>query len=541
MTLGETLNREVPSTEHTKATFRSYLIYRVLLATLLFALYMGDAGPSNLGSYAPRLYVTVAPVYLTLALFSLSVDYLGQLNRAGQCYFAILVDIVSIVCMMHASGGVPSGLGTLLAISIALASLSLAGKTALLFAALATLGVLAEQFYSQTSGSLAPTAYTHAGLLGTSFFALALLAHQLSRRVSESEQLAHQRGFDLANLAELNDYVIQHMQTGVVVVDEKKVIRLINEAAWYLLGMPDNVRRSPLRGASSELDESLLAWQKDPGHDGVEFHAVGGGRELQATFTSLGEQGDQGFLIFLEDMATVTERAQQLKLASLGQLTASIAHEIRNPLGAISHAAQLLNESPEIAKTDRRMAEIIHQNTQRLNQVVENILNLSKRERGHVKPLVLGPWLRKELFDLARNCDIDDDQLQLAVDPEATTVYVDPGQMRQIIAILFDNAIKHFGGRIDALKIGVFAGITRKSGGPVLDFMDNGPGISTENVSKLFEPFFTTRNDGTGLGLYVARELSETNRVRLEYLPLPAGGSCFRLSFPDPRSRELPR
>ena len=519
-------------------TLRLYLVYRVVLSTALWVSFALDTGPAMLGSYAPGLFGIAAQLYLALALLSLTLAYLGSPGRDTLCYFAIFIDICAVVVLMHASGGVQSGLGTLLAIAIAMASLSMVGRTALLFAALATLGVITEQLYAQITGSFDNSAYTHAGLLGISYFTLALLAHELSRRVRESENLAIQRGLDLANLAELNDYVIQHMQAGVIVVDDHDRVRLINDAAWHQLGMPETVRGAPLERVAPTLAQQLAAWQADANAERAVFRAVSGGRDLRADFASLGEQGSQGALIFLEDTALVTERAQQLKLASLGQLTASIAHEIRNPLGAISHAAQLLKESPDLGQTDQRMTEIICSNSQRVNLVIENILKLSRRERGRAKPLVLQPWLQEQLDDLGRVYGLAPDRVHLQVDPAGTTVYADPGQLRQILTVLFDNAIRHFQGPREALRLRVSAGITRESGGPFLDFMDNGAGIPGKDVGKLFEPFFTTRGDGTGLGLYVARELSEINRARLEYLPVPAGGSCFRLSFPDPRIAE---
>jgi two-component system sensor histidine kinase PilS (NtrC family) len=521
-----------------EGTLRLYLAYRVVLALLLSAALLSGIGPAMLGSHAPRLFTLTTQAYLVLSVLSLALSYARAPARETLCYSAIFVDITVIVVLMHASGGVQSGLGTLLAVSIALASLSMGGRTALLFAALATLGVITEQGYAQLADSFSHTAYTHAGLLGVSYFALALLTYELSRRIRESERLAHQRGFDLANLAQLNDYVIQHMQAGVVVVDDNESVRLMNESAWYLLGMPEAVRGAPLQRVAPALAQQLHAWQADRDAERPAFRAVSGGRDLRADFAALGERGAQGRLIFLEDTALITERAQQLKLASLGQLTASIAHEIRNPLGAIAHAAQLLSESPDLPQPDQRLTEIICANTQRVNQVIENILKLSRRNRGRPKPLVLSPWLHDQLEELARDLGVAQEQVHLEVEPQGTTVYVDPAQLRQIITVLFDNAVRHFRGPHHALRLRVSAGITRESGGPFLDFMDNGSGIPGDAVGKLFEPFFTTRNDGTGLGLYVARELCETNRIRLEYLPVPAGGSCFRLSFPDPRNQE---
>ena len=529
-----TLRKDITSLAD--STLGMYLAYRVVLSLLITTLSVTHSGPSMLGSQNQGLFAITAQVFLAFAVFSLIINYLKLAPRDSQVAFAVLTDITAITLMVHTSGGVQSGLGLLVAVSIAMASLSTGGRTALLSAAMATLALMAEHVYAYTTGLLQQTAYTHVGLLGAAFFALAGLAHQLSARVQSSEQLARQRGVDLANLAALNEYVIQHMQTGILVVDRQLQIRLMNEAAWYQLGMPDAGRGQPLRAACAPLLTQLVNWLRH-GTLPPTFRPVSGGRDLQAQFTRLGDAGNLGVLIFLEDTAEVVERAQQLKLASLGRLTASIAHEIRNPLGAISHAAQLLQESDQLENTDRRMADIVEQNARRVNQVIENVLRLSRRESPRPRPIALDDWLGDMVADFLAAHQLPAKQLQVDVDPPGTTVQADPAQMTQILTTLLDNAVNHFQGPREQLRLRIAGGITPQSGGPYIEVIDNGPGIPAEVAAKIFEPFFTTRNDGTGLGLYIAKELSEANQIRLEYLAVPTGGAGFRLSFPDPRRR----
>ena len=147
------------------------------------------------------------------------------------------------------------------------------------------------------------------------------------------------------------------------------------------------------------------------------------------------------------------------------------------------------------------------------------------------------PWLDALLGDLRDTLGIARERTLLDVQPERTTVYADPGQLRQILAVLLDNAVRHHPEPPDRLRLQISGGISDETGGPYIDVVDNGSGIPKEHLDKLFEPFFTLKHHGTGLGLYIARELSEANRIRLEYVPLPTNGSCFRLSFPDPRTR----
>ena len=511
-----------------------YLIYRVALGVALLLVYFG-IGRGPLGTHLPQVFTVAVHLYMVASVVALLMHLRGVGDAEKQGQIAVFLDILLITVMMHASGGVQSGLGMLIAVSIALGSLGLVGHTALLFAAIGTLAVLTERIYSHIVNAFNDTAYTQAGLLGISFFAMALLAHLLGRRATESEQLASQRGSDLANLAQLNDFVIQQMRAGILVVDEQETIQVMNEAAWVLLGMPVAMRHYPLTEASPPLAQQYHAWRQDPGGDLPDFRATSGGRDLRAGFTPIGDRDNRGTLIVLEDTARLTAEAQQLKLASLGRLTAGIAHEIRNPLGAISHASQLLDESPQLPAPDRRMIEIIRHNSLRVNEVVESILKLSRQDNPHPKPLVLAPWLTDQVEDIRQMHHFAVDQIQEEIDPPGTTVFADPGQLRQVIDVLCDNALRHFDREPGQLNIRMVGGITPESGGPFLELRDNGPGIPRRAEANLFEPFFTTRNEGTGLGLYIARQLCEANHIRLEYMRQPRGGSCFRLSFPNPK------
>ena len=534
-------NGDAPTAEFVGegAQLRLYLIYRVALGVALLLAYFGmRQGP--LGSFQPALFTISVHLYLVLAIVALLMHLRGAGTEDKQAQTAIFIDIILITVMMHASGGVQSGLGMLIAVSIALGSLGLVGRTALLFAAIASLTVLTERIYAHISGAFANTAYMQAGMLGVSFFALALLAHRLGTRAAESEQLATQRGSDLANLAQLNDFVIQQMRAGILVIDDVETIQVMNEAAWVLLGMPVAMRHYPLEECAPPLAHQYRAWLKNPARKRPDFRATSGGRDLRATFTPMGGTDSPSTLIVLEDTAQLTAQAQQLKLASLGRLTAGIAHEIRNPLGAISHASQLLDESAQLPATDKRMIQIIQHNSNRVNEVVESILKLSRQDNPHAKPLDLAPWLDEQIADIRKTHGLGAAQIQKQTDPEDTRVVADPGQLRQVIDVLCDNAVRHFDRAPELLNIRLVGGITVESGGPFLELRDNGPGIPRKAEENLFEPFFTTRNEGTGLGLYIARQLCEANNIRLEYLRQPTGGSCFRLSFPNPkRNRRL--
>ncbi|MCB1758878.1 MAG: PAS domain-containing protein [Gammaproteobacteria bacterium] len=516
---------------------RLFFGYRLLIATLLCLAFFGHWGPTFLGQHSPSLFAVTAALYLGLV----GTSGLLLLRRAPavnlQSGLMVTVDIVCITLLLYASGGVQTGLGMLIAISIATGGLMLPGRIALLFAALSTLAVLSQQTIATLSGDLPVSGYPQAGMLGFAFFAIATLALVLSQRASRSEAVISQQRLDLANLEQLNDYVIQHMQTGILVVDGDNRLRLINDAAWYLLGMPDAKSDRPIRQFCPPLAEKLEQWKNRRSSDSGSFRPTSDGRELKPGFSPLGESGNEGTVIFVEDEALVTQQAQQMKLASLGRLTASIAHEIRNPLGAIGHAGQLLQESEQLSPPDKRLLEIIATNTHRVNEIIENVLQLSRRHQSRPEEFLLRDWLLEFVQECIDYHQLPAESFSIAIDPTATLVFADRSQLRQILSNLCENSVRHFHGDPTALKLAFKGGITRASGGPFLDLTDNGPGIDPELRKQIFEPFFTTNTKGTGLGLYIARELSESNRMRLEYLPLEGGGSCFRMNFPGTRAR----
>jgi len=237
-----------------------------------------------------------------------------------------------------------------------------------------------------------------------------------------------------------------------------------------------------------------------------------------------------GVLLFLEDTSNIQREAQQMKLASLGRLTASIAHEIRNPLGAISHASQLFDESPELNPADRRLTQIIKTNSARVNQVIENVLQLSRRKQGTPEEISLAAWLQELIDELIKSHGFMLEMVHLQITPSQTTVFADKEQLRQVVTNICNNAREHAVHRYN-LRIQLIGGEIAEFSYPVVDIMDNGPGIAPDVAKQIFEPFFTTRNQGTGLGLFIAKELCEANQIRLEYIPGPTGGSCFRLHF----------
>lgn len=508
--------------------------YRLILSCLLMILFLGISGNASLGDTNPQLFFITGTFYVG---FSLLVGICAHLRRPSyelQAFCQVLVDISVVTLLLHASGGLESGLGILLIIAVASGSILLPGRMAFLFAALASFALMAEQAYSGLLvGDLTVKIYTQAGLYGLVLFATAGLTYFLARRIHESETLAKRRGIDIANLSKLNEHIIQRLQAGIVVTDHLRKVLLMNQTARKLLGVVTHCEGLALDAVSPALSEMLHKWHKHPDREPSVLQSNRHATNILPQFTLLGTADGMGALIFLEDTTAMERQAQQLKLASLGQLTANIAHEIRNPLGAISHATQLLSESDQLNSDDQRLMTIIGDHTQRVNKVVEDILQLSHPGTSAPRKIVLKDWLEKFAEEFIRSGGCEAKQLEIINKTPKLEAYLDPGQLHQVMWNLCQNAFIHNQDSKSFLHVEICSGRTEVSRTPYIEITDNGKGIDDNLVGRLFEPFFTTSATGSGLGLYIAREICERNEARLSYHSSPAGGCTFRITFPD--------
>jgi len=506
---------------------RLLTFYRLILAGLLTVLYLSlqDSNPFNVEQN--RLFTSTLLTYLAFSVAAGFATRLHWPNYQLQTLLQILADIGAVALLMHATGGANSSLSVLLVIAVAAGALIAPGRLGYLFAAVATLVVLAETGIASLSlDKTGADDITRAGLLGIVLFAAAALAQVLATRIRESEALAQQRGIDLANLEQLNEYIIQELQSGVLVIDPDGNIRLANDTARRLLGL-DPQSGSHLNMVAPLLARQLEHWFRDRQWEPEPMQCHATGSRVIPRFSQLETARGRGALISLEDSAQLARQTQQIKLASLGRLTASIAHEIRNPLGAISHAAQLLAESETLESGDKRLTEIIGNHTLRVNAIIENILQLSRRDTSRPQQLAMREWLAQFHDDLVQTEGITPQQLRIQIGADDVSVQVDPGHLHQVLTNLCQNAFRHAGAGGE-----VTLTVTKDDSGMVqVDVIDRGPGIDQETADQVFEPFYTTASSGTGLGLYIARELCDINRARLSYLPAPGGGSCFRIQF----------
>lgn len=498
-------------------------VYRLAAALVLMATVLTLGEDIPFGSYSRRLFLYADAGYIIFSLLAFAAILPRRPYFTIQLTAQICADIVFLTVLMFASGGIGSGLGLLLLVSLAAVGLISRGKLTLFFAALATIAVLAEQTCQIVFLAGSTAQYAQSGLLSIGFFATGWLAHSLAKRAVAIEAIVAQREIDLANLAQVNQLVIQDMQDGVVVVDERGVIRQINSRAEAILGPLRRAHREILlQDYAPTLAARLGQWRRDAGGSGYEpLRTVHTHKPTAARFVQAGVSRNVGVVIFLEDLTRVQQQAQQLKLASLGRLTANIAHEIRNPLSAINHATELLLEDSGLRNPSHaRMLQIIHDNSQRLDRMVQDVLKLNRRDRAVRESFDLGDYL--ETF-VAEFCEIEKTQtgtIHVQKETEATVSF-DRSHLNQVMWNLCRNALRYCQKKPGSIVVGVRPG--PRQGTIELFVIDDGMGVAESLRAHLFEPFFTTASSGTGLGLYIAREICEANAATLEYVERPVG------------------
>jgi two-component system sensor histidine kinase PilS (NtrC family) len=513
-------------------------LFRVLVPLVLLGLY-SVGGARGLPVESPRLFTIAATAYLCFGFMSVVLVRRRMATAHVQTIIQATIDITCLMLLLHACGGISSGLGLLLLVPVGGLAFLLPPRSALFLAAVTAITVLVHTIWQQIGGHADITAYATAGFLGLVLFTIAASASVLATRVRESEDLVRQKDVDLANLADLSQYIVQHLRESLLVVDTADNIRLINESAAEILGDIHAIPGALIGEVSPRLLYSLSTWRQSGAETDTppSFVAADGARLIQPHFAPLGSNAPAPTLIFLEDTSLMAERVQQSKLAALGRLSASIAHEIRNPVGAMSHAGQLLAESPNVSAGDRRLTDIIRTNSERVSTIINNVLQLSRRESIEPARLSLGDWLTEFLAEFSETMQVPLAEIEVHDASGELEVRFDPTHLHQVVWNLCDNAIK-YGEPRDGIKAEVRLSRLSPSYRPYLEVADRGSGIEAEAADRIFEPFFTGRKGGTGLGLFIARELCQLNRAILLYEPRLGGGSIFRVVFSDPQRWE---
>ena len=582
-------------------SLRYFCVTRLVIAAVLMGASLYGGERISLGMQDPSLFARTAAVYAVLAATFGYLAATRQRHFYVQLAAQLFVDVVGLTILMSASGGTKSGLALLMLLPIAGSAILSPASLALGFAAVCSLAILFESVWREIRFEESSSSLVLAGLFGIASFAIAIVMNRLAARVIVQERIARQRGYDLRAQIEINRLVVADMQDGVLILAADGTPRAANAAALRMLNL-DDARALVLDGwrghpGGTAISRQFVAWRSSGGMIGESFDLTshwsgardetggndgdasrmpggdgelgdagaedGSGRRLRVRFVA--PEGDAlasgRYVVFLEDLLRVEHRAQQLKLAAMGRLTASIAHEIRNPLAAIVHAGALLEEETgeqlglqfgarDMAGT-QRMVSIVRENAQRLNRIVEEILQLSRRGPVNVEAIALDPWLDRLVDEFCRTQGCARSVIELSM-RGSPMIHFNGEHLRQVLVNLLSNAVRYATGRESSVAIRVSVLSNPRSvhntlhntalsfdalgadraddSGPVmgerieLAVQDDGPGIDKATRANLFEPFFTTHHRGTGLGLYLARELCLANDATLDY-STNAGGT----------------
>ena len=479
---------------------------------------------------APNAFLTAAVLYFLFGLATFWWIQREQLPMPLPTLVSGLLagDVFFITLVMLAGGGTGGSLPILLFPQLAASGWLLRTRTAFVHAAVATIVLLGLDIWRVIEGQVTGAQPFQTGLIGFGYFATIGIAIALGRYTKASEDLAAQRGIDVANLEQVNRLIIQDMQDGVLVVDLNGVVRGHNAQVTRLLGGFGRMRGGMrLAEFSATLHDYWRRWQEDYTEALPPFKVEATQRLLRVRLVRIGSGLNGGTLIYLEDLGRAQTEAQQMKLAALGRLTASIAHEIRNPLSAINQAAQLLEEDAAVAPGGERLLNMIRSNSRRIDRIVGEVLQLNRRDRQQPEVVAVGEFMHAMLEEIvqAENMPVGCVVLQV---PTELRIIFDRGHLNQIVWNLVRNAWQHCQKKEGSIRINARPGYMGDA--IICELADDGPGIPAELRGQVFEPFFTTRPGGTGLGLYIARELADSNGAALELLP-KGPGAQFRMTI----------
>ena len=549
-----------PAAEPSWPTLQTFSLVRVLVSTALLLAVMMFGAPligRALGADPGRM-LSLLGAYFALAVSLLAWTLLRRSRFGLQIWAHLAVDLLMMSLLVVLGGGTRSGVFIFYLLPLAEASLALPSLGAFFICSIAVLVLLGNEVMRAFGGDPGEAQLFQAGVVGAALFGITALLRLLSTRLSRQEQLARLRGRELDSQLQINRLVISQMEQGVIVAEAGTLVRANNRAARVMLGFDPEAQLTGRRllelESTQELSHAFMNWlaslelgsvptQSDIVIKGGETQPAGAPRRLRVRFARPERQPSDEYVIFMEDLQAVEERAQRLKLAAMGRLTASIAHEIRNPLAAIGQAGQLLSEDVR-DPLHQRLASIVRENTQRLNRLVEDVLRAARRDSPLTDEFDLLEFCSSWLGEFVRDRGLAGEAIRLEA-PPGLIVRFEQNQLRQVLFNLVDNALRYCSGRPGSIEIR--ADPPGERAGPLcLWVFDDGPGVAAADRESMFEPFFTTHTRGTGLGLYLAREFCVANGFDLIYAgwqqpPAPVRfGFCLRFGPPEPRRAEEP-
>jgi len=520
-----------------------YSGYRLCLAALLLWLGQLDSSPIYFADSNSGLFSVTAAVYLLASLINLPLLHLLRWRPNETLLFGILlVDVVAINLMLYSSGGMAGSMGYLLMVTVAASGTFLSTRLALSIAAIASfipVSIAMSEFLLSNGDQAQVLA---SGIFGILLFGTALIFIYLAKRLTLVEELAENESRAATRLQQINDLVFNKMLTGIIVFDSDFRIEQLNERASLLLGSSDSQKLLARRDSLYQVAELLPYyhdWKANPQRQLPTYECKNSAIPLQISFSEIRSAEIVDTILFIEDARTLSQHAQQLKNSSLGHLTSSIAHELRNPLGAISHAAQLLQES-NLAQSDQQLVDVVLRHSSRMDNVVRDILQLSRQQAPQISVTNIYDNCMLTKTQVQESNQFNNPQIEVDSSAQAVNAPFDGGQLQQVLVNLISNGLRHSEKKTGLPWVAVKFDYQTDMNLAMLKIYDRGDGISAANKDKIFEPFFTTEKQGVGLGLYIARELCEINFATLSYVYKSPTEAYFKIVFSDP-AKLLPR
>ena len=499
-----------------------FALFRCLQAALLALWVFSPFAPyfNALNPLTPLKVLSIVYLLVSCLLFLMEKRAFSK----QRVLFSLCVDVWVFGCLAWL---LPVGffsVALVMVVNLAAGGLLLSSRqsgTLTLCAILVLLGhYLLNAFFSNSATDIAQSL-----MFAMIYASTVLFCQMLATQAQQSQALADMRGVQLAEMAQMNELIIKRMRTGVVLLDKNHHIVLSNEAASGL-NQKAMQRDYPLQQLAPELNKRLWQWRKNPDIKPQPLTLYENGPEVIPRFVALTQQ-ETLYLAFLEDSRVFSGRADELQLANLGRLSASIAHEIRNPLAAISYAQQLLCESGQANPEDQRLLDIIGTQSRRMNGIIENVLQLAKREAAQPESVELNSFCQSFVQEFLITHPNDSEKIHLHLTSELAVGLFDPLHLYQVLSVLLSNALIY--GCHPYQTAHVQIALRMNTDQPIIDVIDHGPGLSNHVTKNLFSPFFSSSEHGTGLGLYIAKQLAEANQAQLRYEPIIGGGCRFSL------------
>ena len=506
-------------------------VCRLTILLSMFVLYMMSVFSENAGlkkMVPPTIFYIWAAVYAGITLISIIRPHWVRQENDKLPNASAVVDIVMIMALVYLTGGIGTGVGILVLPFVATSCMLSYGKFPALYAGFTTVCILCVMFLSDQlsldaekwDGRNIGTAIM---LIGASFAVAYLTSYSATfLRDATASARKHKRNYN--RVRGLNQLVLNRVQEAVIVIDPELKVWLFNrQAKNYFSGLAAE-HKEPI---FEDLVARWLLNPEKPFEADIHLHRF----SMHVRAVPMVQEDGKLLMLFLRSLREIAAEAMATKLASLGQLTANLAHEIRNPMSAIRHANDLLQENIE-DPVSKKLHGIIDSNIRRIDKMLEDVSTLNKKDNlGRESINLMKFWLAfKQEFTLNNPNSVG--CIKMEMKGKNLTVTADPMHVQQIMWNLCNNAWRHSTKGSDAIQV-----LIKPSGKLNVSIVvsDDGPGAAPEIRNQLFEPFFTTEKGGTGLGLYVARELAHANLGQLHYHPELNG---FELILPKDNNHE---